>query len=79
KYEQFHKVKITSEAIKIAVELTAKGIKDKSFPDKAIDLMDEAASKTSLEVITQTDEKDWPEVGIKEIKEVMAEWQENKV
>ena len=41
--------------------------------------MDEAASKTSLEVITQTDEKDWPEVGIKEIKEVMAEWQENKV
>lgn len=79
KYEQFHKVKITSEAIKAAVELTAKNIKDKSFPDKAIDLMDEAASKTSLEVITQTDEKDWPEVGIKEIKEVMAEWQENKV
>ncbi|OGY49867.1 MAG: hypothetical protein A3B89_03395 [Candidatus Buchananbacteria bacterium RIFCSPHIGHO2_02_FULL_40_13] len=79
KYEQFHKVKITEEAIKAAVELTAQNIKDKSFPDKAIDLMDEAASKTSLEVIDKKREKDWPAVEVKEVKEVMEEWLKNKV
>lgn len=79
KYEQFHKVKITAEAIKTAVELTAKNVKDKSFPDKAIDLMDEAASKTSLKAVAETAEKDWPEVGAEEVKEVMQEWMENKV
>lgn len=79
KYEQFHKVKISIEAIKTAVELTAKNVKDKSFPDKAIDLMDEAAAKTSLRAVSETVEKDWPEVGAKEVKEVMTEWLENKV
>lgn len=79
KYEQFHQVKITDEAIKTAVELTAKSIKDKSFPDKAIDLMDEAAAKTSLAAIDKKEEKNWPEVGVKEVKEVMAEWLANKV
>lgn len=79
KYEQFHKVKITSGAIKAAVELTAKGVKDKSFPDKAIDLMDEAAAKTSLKVTKETSEENWPEVGAKEVKEVMGEWLKNKV
>ncbi len=49
KYEQFHRVKITDEAIITAVKLAAEFITDKSFPDKAIDLMDEAASKVSIE------------------------------
>lgn len=79
KYEQFHKVKITSAAIKTAVELTAKGVKDKSFPDKAIDLMDEAAAKTSLEATSETEEKNWPAVDAEKVKEVMNEWLENKV
>lgn len=43
-YEAFHKVKITDEAIKSAVNLSVRYIMDRSLPDKAIDLIDEACS-----------------------------------
>ncbi len=79
KYEQFHRVKIVDDAIVIAVSLTAKHIKNKSFPDKAIDLMDEASSKVSIENVGEKKEEDWPEVKGKEVQEVMNEWLENKV
>lgn len=79
KYEQFHKVKITDEAIIAAVDLTAQKIKDKSFPDKAIDLMDEAASKASLEVVTEKKSDVWPTVGPAEVQAVLNEWLANKV
>src|SRR3989344_8219017 len=78
KYEQFHKVKITDEAIIAAVNLAAEHIKDKSFPDKAIDLMDEAASKVNIENVNNKAEKDWPAVGLAEVQAVMREWRENK-
>ena len=48
KYEAHHKVKITDDAIKAAVELSIRYINDRFLPDKAIDLMDEAASKVKL-------------------------------
>ncbi len=48
KYEAHHKVKITDEALKAAVELSARYITDRFLPDKAIDLMDEAASKVRI-------------------------------
>ena len=48
KYEAHHKVKITDEAIKSAVELSIRYITDRYLPDKAIDLIDEAASKVRL-------------------------------
>ncbi|MCC0648270.1 ATP-dependent Clp protease ATP-binding subunit [Clostridioides sp. ZZV15-6598] len=48
KYEAHHKVKITDEAIKTAVELSTRYISDRYLPDKAIDLIDEAASKVRL-------------------------------
>lgn len=48
KYEAHHGVKITDEAIKAAVELSARYITDRFLPDKAIDLIDEAASKVRL-------------------------------
>ena len=44
KYEAHHKVRITDEAIKSAVELSARYITDRYLPDKAIDLIDEVAS-----------------------------------
>ncbi len=47
-YEEHHNVKITDAAIKAAVELAARYINDRFFPDKAIDLLDEAASKVRL-------------------------------
>jgi len=92
KYEQFHKVNITDEAILSAVHLAAEHIKDKSFPDKAIDLMDEAASKVSIENIDECAEAQkrgekpkfnckkiaWPQVGVAEVQAVMQEWLENK-
>ncbi len=47
-YEAHHKVKITDEAIKTAVDLSHRYITERFLPDKAIDLMDEAASKVRL-------------------------------
>ena len=52
KYEAHHKVKITDEAIKAAVTLSARYIGDRFLPDKAIDLIDEAASKVRLKQFT---------------------------
>lgn len=48
KYEEHHKVKITEEAIKAAVQLSERYINDRNLPDKAIDLIDEAASAVRL-------------------------------
>lgn len=47
-YEKFHRVKISDEALTAAVELSKRYISDRFLPDKAIDLMDEAASKKML-------------------------------
>ncbi len=49
-YEKFHEVKITDEALKAAVDISKKKIKNRQLPDKAIDLMDEAAAKVSIEL-----------------------------
>jgi len=48
KYEAHHKVKITDEALQAAVDLSDRYIMDRFLPDKAIDLMDEAASKVRI-------------------------------
>ena len=48
KYEEHHKVTVTPEAIKAAVELSERYINDRNLPDKAIDLIDEAASAVRL-------------------------------
>ena len=49
KYEQHHKLQITDEALEAAVNLSARYINDRFLPDKAIDLMDEAASRVRME------------------------------
>ena len=49
KYEQHHKLTITDEALEAAVSLSARYINDRFLPDKAIDLMDEAASRVRME------------------------------
>ena len=49
KYEQHHKLHITDEALEAAVSLSARYINDRFLPDKAIDLMDEAASRVRME------------------------------
>lgn len=52
RYEAHHKVRITDEAIKAAVDLSDRYITDRFLPDKAIDLIDEAASRVRLQSIT---------------------------
>lgn len=52
KYEAHHKVKITDEAIKAAVDLSDRYIADRFLPDKAIDLVDEAASRVRIKIFT---------------------------
>ncbi len=52
KYEAHHKVRICDDAIKAAVELSTKYIADRFLPDKAIDLIDETASRVRLRSIT---------------------------
>lgn len=52
KYEAHHKVKITDAAIEAAVKMSSRYITDRFLPDKAIDLMDEAASKVRLRTYT---------------------------
>ncbi len=53
KYEEHHKVQITDEAIKSAVELSNRYINDRFLPDKAIDLIDEASSKVKLKAFVE--------------------------
>ena len=55
KYEAHHNVKITNEAINAAVELSSRYINDRYLPDKAIDLIDEAASKVRMSSYTEPD------------------------
>lgn len=56
RYEAFHKAKITDEAIKKAVELSSRYIADRFQPDKAIDVIDEAAAKVRMEASSAPDE-----------------------
>jgi ATP-dependent Clp protease ATP-binding subunit ClpB len=58
KYETHHKVRIKDEAIIQAVELSNRYITDRFLPDKAIDLMDEAASKLRIEINSKPEELD---------------------
>ncbi len=58
RYENHHKVRIKDEAIIAAVQLSSRYISDRFLPDKAIDLMDEAAAKLRLEVDSVPEEID---------------------
>lgn len=56
KYEAHHKVRITDDALNATVKLSSRYINDRYLPDKAIDLMDEAASKVRLSTYTASSE-----------------------
>ncbi|HWT52619.1 MAG TPA: ATP-dependent Clp protease ATP-binding subunit ClpA [Caulobacter sp.] len=67
-YEDFHKLKYTAEALKVAVELSAKYITDRKLPDKAIDVIDEAGASQML--LPESRRK--KTIGVKEIETVVA-------
>lgn len=56
RYEAFHKARITDEAVKAAVKLSARYISDSYLPDKAIDVMDEAAARVRMKVYAPSHE-----------------------
>ena len=64
KYEAHHKVKITDEALKKAVDLADRYITDRFMPDKAIDLIDEAAAKVRISKLTLPPELKQKEIDI---------------
>ncbi len=68
RYETHHKVRIKDEAILAAVELSNRYITDRFLPDKAIDLMDEAAAKLRLEMDSLPEELDELERRIKQLE-----------
>ncbi len=68
RYENHHKVRIKDDAIISAVELSNRYITDRFLPDKAIDLMDEAAAKLRLEVDSVPEELDVIERNIKQLE-----------
>jgi ATP-dependent Clp protease ATP-binding subunit ClpC len=71
RYEAYHRVKITDQGIKAAVELSARYITDRFLPDKAIDLMDEAASMVRLKSITTPN-------GLKSLEDKLEELSQEK-
>ncbi len=72
KYEAHHKVKITDEAISAAVKMSVRYISDRYLPDKAIDLIDEAASRVRLSSYTAPAEIREAEDRLKAIREEKA-------
>jgi ATP-dependent Clp protease ATP-binding subunit ClpA len=67
-YEEFHKLRYTNDAIKAAVELSAKYINDRKLPDKAIDIIDEAGASQML----LPESKRKKTIGLKEVESVVA-------
>ena len=71
RYEAHHKVKITDEAIEAAVNLSSRYIADRYLPDKAIDLIDEGASKIRLKSLTSPD-------NVKELEAQIEDYEKEK-
>jgi ATP-dependent Clp protease ATP-binding subunit ClpA len=67
-YEDYHKLKYTNEAIKAAVELSAKYINDRKLPDKAIDVIDETGASQMLVPENKRKKK----IGVKEVEATVA-------
>ena len=71
RYEQFHKVRYSAEAIKTAVYQSNRYITDRFFPDKAIDILDEAGAKVKLQRVADTQNLRKLELEIRQIVKEM--------
>ncbi len=72
RYEEYHMVTITQEALEAAVELCAKYVPDKRFPEKAIDLLDQACSRVRISQITQLEALATAEAAYEVTRETMV-------
>lgn len=71
KYEAHHNVKVTDEAINTAVDLSVRYLTDRFLPDKAIDLIDEAASRLKMKIYTRP-------ANLKQLEEKISELEKEK-
>ena len=78
KFEIHHNVKISDKAIKVAVDMAKRYINDRFFPDKAIDVMDEACSRKRMKVSTLPKELIDMENSIKELNDLKEEAVKNQ-
>ncbi len=67
-FEDFHDVRFTNEALKSAVELSARYMGDRKLPDKAIDVIDEAGAQMRLQPVSKRKKT----IGVKEVEAVVA-------
>ncbi len=74
RYEAHHNVRISDEALKRAIELADKYLKVRVFPDKAIDLIDEASAKVRLAALEQKPTAKPLAVSGKDVDAIMEEW-----
>ncbi len=75
KYEKFHSVKVTDEAITAAVKLSKRYVGDRFLPDKAIDLLDEASAEVRLDgSVSTAASKGAKEVHPEDIEKVVSRW-----
>ena len=72
RYEEYHMVMIAPEALEAAVELCARYMPDKRFPEKAIDLLDQACSRVRISQITQLEALTTAEAAYEVTRETMA-------
>ncbi len=76
RYETHHHVTITDDAVAASVKLSNAVLKDRFFPDKAIDLIDEASAKVRLDATSHPEKygAETPRVVAKDIEEILTEW-----
>ncbi|HZJ18460.1 MAG TPA: ATP-dependent Clp protease ATP-binding subunit [Patescibacteria group bacterium] len=72
KYEEFHKVKVSPEAIEASVKLSKRYIGERYLPDKAVDLLDEAAARVRLEL--NSGKRQGDEIKREDIENVVSNW-----
>ena len=75
RYEDYHHVRIRDDALTSAVELSTRYVNDRCLPDKAIDLIDEAASMVKLgQAQTEQTAEGEPVIGAHEVADIVSEW-----
>lgn len=76
RYEDYHRVRVSDEALRACIEQSAEMLPGRSFPDKAIDLMDEASSKSRLECVAGPNSVAVTDVDIEDIRSIAAGYRE---
>jgi ATP-dependent Clp protease ATP-binding subunit ClpC len=78
KYEDYHRVSISDEVLKACISFSEKMLPGRSFPDKAIDLMDEACSQARIECLNNDSSECQilPETKTADVKRIAAEYRE---